>query len=184
MNALPLAYAFAAGMAATVNPCGFVMLPTLVSYYLGTADLRERDQPVWRRGAAGLGLGLAATAGFVALFTVVGAALAAGGQALSSIFPWLGFAIGVILALLGLWLLLSGRSLGIVLLHRVQPPRWRSPAGFFLFGVAYEAASLSCHPSPAPCRSFWSSSVGPWRPLGWARRSWSLSATPWGWGPS
>src|SRR5713226_1288883 len=30
-----LAYSFLAGMAATVNPCGFVMLPGLVSFYLG-----------------------------------------------------------------------------------------------------------------------------------------------------
>ena len=31
---LPLGFAFAAGMVATVNPCGFVMLPTFLTVYL------------------------------------------------------------------------------------------------------------------------------------------------------
>lgn len=144
MIVLPLAYAFAAGMAATVNPCGFVMLPTLVSFYLGTRETAFSERSVWRRAAAGLGLGLAATAGFVVLFAVVGAIVSAGGQALSAVFPWFGFAIGVVLALLGLWLLLSGRSLGVGFLHRIQPPRQQQPFSWFLFGVAYGAASLSC----------------------------------------
>lgn len=144
MIALPLAYAFAAGMAATVNPCGFVMLPTLVSFYLGTKETTYVNSSVWRRSAAGLGLGLAATAGFVALFAVVGAIVSLGGHALIGAFPWYGFGIGAALALLGIWLLLSGRSLGIGLLHRIQPPTQRSPLGLFLFGVAYAAASVSC----------------------------------------
>ena len=144
MISLPLAYAFAAGMAATVNPCGFVMLPTLVSYYLGTKDAAYTESSVWRRAASGLGVGLAATAGFVALFAVVGAIVSAGGHALIAAFPWFGFGIGAALALLGIWLLLSGRSLGVGVLHQIQPPTQRSPVGLLLFGVAYGAASLSC----------------------------------------
>ena len=31
----PLALAFTAGMVATVNPCGFAMLPAYLSYFLG-----------------------------------------------------------------------------------------------------------------------------------------------------
>lgn len=31
---LPVGYAFAAGMVASVNPCGFLMLPTYISYHL------------------------------------------------------------------------------------------------------------------------------------------------------
>ena len=144
MIALPLAYAFTAGMAATVNPCGFVMLPTLVSFYLGTQETPDGNSSVWRRSASGLGLGLAATAGFIGLFAVVGAIVSLGGHALTGAFPWFGFGIGAALALLGIWLLLSGRSLGIGLLHQIQPPTQRSPLGLFLFGIAYAAASLSC----------------------------------------
>jgi len=144
VNALSLAYAFAAGMAATVNPCGFVMLPTLVSFYLGTRDAARENRSLWRRALSGLGLGLAATAGFIVLFAVVGLIVSLGGHALIGAFPWLGFGIGVALALLGIRLLLSGQSLGVGFLHRIQPPSQRSPLGLFLFGVAYAAASLSC----------------------------------------
>jgi len=144
VNSLPLAYSFAAGMAATVNPCGFVMLPTMVSFYLGTKDAPLEDRSMWRRSLSGLGLGLAATAGFVVLFASTGAVVSLGGHALIAAFPWLGFGIGAGLTLLGIWLLLSGRSLGVGFLHRIQPPTRRGPLGLFLFGVAYAAASLSC----------------------------------------
>ena len=37
----PLALAFAAGLVATVNPCGFAMLPAYLSYFVGTGDEEE-----------------------------------------------------------------------------------------------------------------------------------------------
>jgi cytochrome c biogenesis protein CcdA len=36
---LPLGYAFGAGMVATVNPCGFAMLPAYLGLYLGSREL-------------------------------------------------------------------------------------------------------------------------------------------------
>jgi len=36
----PLAFAFGAGMVATVNPCGFAMLPAYLSFFLGIEDER------------------------------------------------------------------------------------------------------------------------------------------------
>ncbi|MGD9755164.1 MAG: cytochrome c biogenesis protein CcdA, partial [Acidimicrobiia bacterium] len=38
MGGAPLALAFAAGMLATVNPCGFAMLPAYLSYFVGLED--------------------------------------------------------------------------------------------------------------------------------------------------
>src|SRR5216684_7709181 len=35
---LPFGYAFAAGMVAAVNPCGFALLPAYVGLYLGSGD--------------------------------------------------------------------------------------------------------------------------------------------------
>src|SRR5215470_13308669 len=35
---LPLGYAFVAGMVASVNPCGFVLLPAYLGYYLGDGE--------------------------------------------------------------------------------------------------------------------------------------------------
>ncbi len=38
MSADKLAYAFAVGMAAAINPCGFALLPAYLAYYLGLTD--------------------------------------------------------------------------------------------------------------------------------------------------
>src|SRR5262249_51802403 len=40
-TALPLGYAFGAGMLAAVNPCGFALLPAYIGLYLGTNTQRE-----------------------------------------------------------------------------------------------------------------------------------------------
>ena len=40
----PLAIAFGAGMLATVNPCGFAMLPAYLGYFLGLEDARTRTR--------------------------------------------------------------------------------------------------------------------------------------------
>ncbi|MER3405966.1 MAG: hypothetical protein C4289_13055, partial [Chloroflexota bacterium] len=70
---LPLGYAFSAGMVATVNPCGVLLLPSLVAYYLGQNV--AAGVPAWRRAARAFLLGAMGTLGFVAIFTVVGLAV-------------------------------------------------------------------------------------------------------------
>ncbi len=58
----PLALAFSAGMVATVNPCGFAMLPAYLSFFLGLeggADDEDRRAGV----ARALAVGAAVTAG-------------------------------------------------------------------------------------------------------------------------
>lgn len=72
-----LAFAFGAGMVSTVNPCGFAMLPAFLAYYLGSGDT-DAQATLSRRIATGLRTGLAVSAGFVAVFTVVGLLVAAG----------------------------------------------------------------------------------------------------------
>src|SRR5262249_58837034 len=44
-SALPLGYAFAVGMASTVNPCGFALLPTYLGLYLGASAADRRSWP-------------------------------------------------------------------------------------------------------------------------------------------
>ena len=41
---LPVSYAFAAGMVASVNPCGVLMLPSYVIYQLGAAEEPRRNR--------------------------------------------------------------------------------------------------------------------------------------------
>jgi cytochrome c biogenesis protein CcdA len=141
---LPVGYAFAAGMVASVNPCGFLMLPTYISYHLGTREDGYCDQPVLRRSVNALALGAVATAGFLAILALVGIIIAAGGQWLIRVFPFAGVAIGGAMALLGLYLLLSRKDLGILAASRVTVSPQRNLRNVFLFGIAYAIGSLSC----------------------------------------
>ena len=141
---LPLGYAFAAGMVATVNPCGVLLLPTLVAYYLGRGEAAELSGR--QRAAKALLLGLMATLGFVTLFGVVGLAIGTGGRALAGAFPIAGLLVGVALAVVGAWLALSGRELGILAASRAMGHvELRDDVrSLFLFGVAYAVSSLAC----------------------------------------
>ncbi|MBI4198937.1 MAG: cytochrome c biogenesis protein CcdA [Chloroflexi bacterium] len=139
---IPVVFAFSAGMVATVNPCGFAMLPAYIAYHLGLGD---ESRSVLSRAAYGTLAGLGATAGFVVLFGAVGLVIAAGGYVLTRLFPYWGLGVGVAMAGLGLFLLLTRRSLGIVAASRIHSPATlRGLGGFFLFGIAYGLASLSC----------------------------------------
>jgi cytochrome c biogenesis protein CcdA len=140
---LPVGYAFAAGMVATVNPCGVLLLPSLVAYYLGQGAAPAAG---WSRAVRSLVLALTATLGFVAIFAAVGLVVGAGGQALGSAFPVGGLLVGVGLILLGAWLALSGRELGLLSAGRAmgRVRLGQDPGSMFLFGVAYAVASLAC----------------------------------------
>jgi cytochrome c biogenesis protein CcdA len=141
---LPLGYAFGAGMVATVNPCGILLLPSLVAYYLSTGE--AKDLSGWRRAEKALLLSLMATLGFVALFSVIGLIVGAGGRALVAAFPAGGLVVGVALAILGGWLALSNQGFGIIGLSgamgRVRLAH--DPGSLFVFGVSYAVCSLSC----------------------------------------
>jgi cytochrome c-type biogenesis protein len=141
---LPVGYAFAAGMVASVNPCGFLMLPTYISYHLGTQEDGYYDQPVLKRSVNALALGAVATAGFLVILALVGTIIAAGGQWLIRVFPFAGVAIGGAMALLGIYLLVTHKTLGIMAASRVTVSPQRNLRNVFLFGIAYATGSLSC----------------------------------------
>jgi cytochrome c biogenesis protein CcdA len=137
-----LALAFAAGMLAPVNPCGFALLPAWITAALGEND----TSPVPVRLARALRSGAALTLGFAGTLAVAGLIVSAGARALISAAPWLGLATGVLLLLLGA-VMLTGRSLGLRLnlstgtRGSAGPPTARR---MVVFGVGYAAASLSC----------------------------------------
>ncbi len=141
MNTGLLLYAFSAGMVATVNPCGFAMLPAFISYYLATED--SAPQRGARALLRALYVGGVVTAGFVLLFTVAGGVISLGAYALVTAMPWIGLLVGVILVVLGVWML-AGHHITVPGLPELRVPRQRSMRSMFLFGVAYGLASLSC----------------------------------------
>src|SRR5215510_13677357 len=141
MNTLPLAFAFSAGVLASINPCAFVMLPGFVSYYLGGKEAENLSTT--SRVSDALVLGIAVTAGFMALFVSVGAIVSAGGHFLFQTLPWLNLVIGIALVGIGIWSLM-GRVLPITLPTFAVKRFGRSPLAMFLYGIAYGLASLGC----------------------------------------
>jgi cytochrome c-type biogenesis protein len=141
---LPVGFAFAAGMVASVNPCGFFMLPAYISYHLGAEETGFYEQPAVRRVLKGLLLGGVATAGFLVVFAVAGSIVSVGGHWLVTVFPYAGVAIGAVMIILGLWLLASHQTLGIMAASRVTVSPQRNLRNVFLYGIAYALGSLSC----------------------------------------
>jgi len=141
---LPVGYAFAAGMVASVNPCGVLLLPSYALYQLGTEEADFDEVPAIKRALKALLIGGTATAGFIAIFAIAGSILAAGGRWLISVFPYAGLAIGGVMIVLGLWLLVTHRTIGIMAASRVAISPQRNLRNVFLFGIVYAFGSLSC----------------------------------------
>lgn len=141
---LPVGYAFAAGMVASVNPCGVLLLPSYALYQLGTEEADSAQASTAKRALKALLIGGTATAGFIAIFAVAGSILAAGGRWLINVFPYAGLAVGGVMIVLGLWLLVTHRTLGIMAASRVAISPQRNLGNVFLFGIVYAIGSLSC----------------------------------------
>lgn len=139
-----LGAAFGAGVVASVNPCGFIMLPTYLSLQLGTQESGYRAASPLRRALAAVRIAAAVTAGFVAVAAPVGAVVALAGQALGPVLPYAATAVGAGMAALALWLLITGRTIGIAAASRVHVTPRRNTGNALLFGMSYSIASLSC----------------------------------------
>jgi cytochrome c-type biogenesis protein len=123
------------------------MLPAYLSLYL-CADEEGfgKRSPVTRLLRALLA-GATVSSGFVLLFATAGLVISFGGNALLTLMPALGVVMGGVLILIGLWMM-AGQTFHAGAFERfaarVGAPRNVSVPGFFLFGLAYGATSLSC----------------------------------------
>jgi len=144
-TALGLGFAFAAGMVAVVNPCGFAMLPAYLGLYVGVQE--ARGTRVEYRVLNALVVSAAVGLGFVLLFGAAGLVLSAGAQSAARIFPYVGLAVGIAVAAMGAYILGGGKlytAMATRAANRIGDPRDASFRGYFLFGVSYALASLSC----------------------------------------
>jgi cytochrome c-type biogenesis protein len=138
---LPVGYAFAAGMVASVNPCGVLMLPNYVFFQLRTEGASASAA---RPALRALLIAAVVTAGFILIFAAVGIVIAAGGRWLVTVFPYVGIVLGAGMVGLGVWILVSGRTLSILGGGRVAVDRQQSLGNAFLFGITYAVGSLNC----------------------------------------
>jgi cytochrome c biogenesis protein CcdA len=145
---LPLGYAFGAGMVAAVNPCGFALLPAYIALYLGGREAERTRSSGLVLIARAARIGLTMSAGFTVLFAVAGLLLGIAATTLVRLFPWVGLVVGVSLVALGARLAggtMVYASLGERIADRLGGRARRRGAGhYFIYGLAYGAASLSC----------------------------------------
>lgn len=144
-----LALAFAAGLLAPVNPCGFGLLPAVLTATSGATNPDPRGNGSKAAGAvarlaAGLRAGLALALGFTATFTVVGLLLTLGVRSVITLVPWVAAALGAILALIGLAMLAGWHPALRLPGHRPDPATVTSTRRLVAFGSGYAIASASC----------------------------------------
>lgn len=138
-----LGLAFLTGMLATVNPCGFAMLPTYLAYFIGSGPGAGRKRPL----LAGLQAGVALSAGFATVFVTAGLLAAVGLRSVASALPWAAALIGAVIVVAGLGMVFGWQLPGA----RLNLPRILKTDGtssglraVFGYGVAYAVAALSC----------------------------------------
>lgn len=147
MNQELLGLAFAAGLIAALNPCGFAMLPAYLVLVVRGARTGEPGDAL-----ATLGRAVVATSamafGFLAVFGTFGLLTVTAASTVQRYLPYVTVAIGIVLVAVGIWLL-AGRDLAA--LPALARARWAPSArlGSMLgYGLSYAVASLSCTIGP------------------------------------
>ena len=144
----PLGFAFAAGMVSAVNPCGFAMLPAYLGLYIGTNQHANENVHPIKHIAKGIQVGASVTAGFIVLFGMAGIIIGLGAKAIVvDILPWLGLIIGGGLVITGSLMIGGGKiytGFAARAASHMGNPGQVNVRGYFLFGLSYGTASLSC----------------------------------------
>jgi cytochrome c biogenesis protein CcdA len=142
INSNTLGLAFLRGMVASINPCGFVLLPTYLLFFLG---VQAADQATDQRASVrrALVVGSAVSAGFVAVFLVVGVITETIDTWLLSNAKYATVVIGVAFVILGV-AMLAGYRPRFATPHLDAGGRTRSVGSMFVYGIAYAVASLGC----------------------------------------
>ena len=139
------ATSFTAGLVAAVNPCGFVLLPTYLLYFLGMENLRPGAEKTSVTRA--LKVSLSVSAGFMSVFLVIGIITKWATHWFTQKAPYISLVIGVLLVVLGL-AMLFGYRLPFTTPKLDIGKRDRSVRSMFVFGIAYAIASIGCTIGP------------------------------------
>ena len=146
-----LLLAFAAGLLAPVNPCGFGLLPAVLTATAGPTGHQadpgtagDAGRGLALRLGGGLRAGLALSVGFTATFTAIAVALTAGLRSVITVVPWLAAALGALLVMVGLALLAGWHPALRLPTHQPDPHAATGTRRLVAFGAGYAVASASC----------------------------------------
>lgn len=134
------AYSFLLGVLAAVNPCGFVLLPTYLVYYLGAEAQAGGSRAA--SVARALKVGTAVSAGFVSLFLVVGLVTRLFTDAIRQNAKYVSLVIGIVLVGMGIRMLTGWKPR--IITPDIETKRDNTVRSMFTFGVAYAVASIGC----------------------------------------
>ena len=136
-----MSLSFIRGLVAAVNPCGFILLPTYLMYFLGVSGGAPGTQKASLRRA--LKVSAAVSTGFLAVFLVIGFLSVPLRSTISSNSKYFTGFISVTLIVLG-----------VAMLFDYKPPFMTPQIGtgkkdqtvksMFIYGVAYAIASIGC----------------------------------------
>ena len=175
LDTILIAFAFSAGAIAFINPCGFAMLPTYISYFIESSSSNNNNNSKsqtnltgssnsnnprlisLRRLTHGALLGLLVTIAFIAIFGLIGIVISYLGIGIAKFLPWIAVLSGVVIIGIGA-AKVSGKTFhvnipsvfGIIVYNKntttTNDYKFSSKnyVKFFLFGIGYAIASLSC----------------------------------------
>ena len=113
----------------------------------GIAALARRARAQMLVLARAVKVGSAVTGGFILLFGIAGLVIGGGASLVVDALPYIGLTIGIILTIAGGWMLGGGKlysGFASQAASRIGNPNQVNIRGYFLFGVSYGVASLSC----------------------------------------
>lgn len=133
-------FAFAVGMVALINPCGFALLPAYLGFFMGQDDDEPSRIIALNRAQ---GVALAMTIGFLVVFGLIGVVFSSAQTVILEWIPYFNVALGIGLVVLGV-AMVRGFQLVLKVPKLEKGTGSTSFGSMFLFGVSYALASLSC----------------------------------------
>ena len=134
------AYSFILGVLAAVNPCGFVLLPTYLIFFLGTRE--EPNLKTGERLRRALVVSSGISLGFLAIFFVIGVIPRLFTQWIELNAKYASLAIGIVLVIGGARMLTGWTpKFAVPQIGGVQTKTFRATV---IYGVAYAVASIGC----------------------------------------
>ena len=134
------AYSFILGVLAAVNPCGFVLLPTYLIFFLGTRE--EPNLKTGERLRRALVVSSGISLGFLAIFFVIGVISRLFTQWIELNAKYASLAIGIVLVIGGARMLTGWTpKFAVPQIGGVQTKTFRATV---IYGVAYAVASIGC----------------------------------------
>lgn len=131
-------YSFLAGVLAAVNPCGFVLLPTYLLYFLGLDSAGGQRASLIRA----LRVSAAVSTGFIVVFLAVGAVTRLFTSAIQDNARFVAFGLGFVFVAAGVAMLAGWKP--VFMTPHVSVDRDDTARGMFLYGIAYAVASIGC----------------------------------------